>query len=127
MRKTEEANKEYHDQVWWLIPKIRFLLGGVHGNLGWIACQKNSVGDWYGVSFVLGSRSGHLSYVELDTKSPDELALIGAEEILGFPVGSEQDKERKRNYYKELIQSIDQSIEELQDKKVDFEFMLDSI
>lgn len=123
----ERTEKEYHDQVYQLIPKIRKALSHVNGNLGWIACQQNSKGDWYGVCFVMGDEAGFFSYQELDTKSEDELALIGAERIIGFPVGSDEDKERQRIYYKELIASSNERLMEISSDIVRFETLLNDL
>lgn len=94
--------KKYQQKAQDVERETRILLECGSWRFHWMADQIDKDRQSFGIAFALGTGAAHIDYDDMD-KDIKVLALDCAEQILGFAVNSEQDKQRKRKWYKEGI------------------------
>jgi hypothetical protein len=91
-----------------------------YGSVQWIAAQDKSreSREYWGTAIVLDSVFERDKYVDFfisqddfDVHTDEQLAVRFAEHIIGYPVGSPQDVERKRRYMQTWIDRYSKEIE----------------
>lgn len=82
------------------------------GSLGWIARQRDTE-DYFG--FVLGERAGFISLAEARV-ADDEVVRRVAGEMLGYPVDSLQDLERRKDETRKQIDIVRKQLSVLESR-----------
>ena len=72
------------------------LIGEDAGPLRWVSGQQDN-GEWIGYGFAVGEGFAFVSFDDL-ARDVDDLARDCAEQILGYPLGSREDLERRLEY-----------------------------
>ena len=91
-----ETVKQDMDKVHKIAYQAMHLIGDDAGPLHWVSGQQSD-GKWIGYGFVIGDGFAFVSFEDLE-RDIDDLALDCAEQILGYPVGSQADLERRLEY-----------------------------
>ena len=129
--RPKEDHEIHTDRMWRIRSKMYDLLEFGHGSVEWIAMQQKDreTREYWGQCCVLRGvfefdKSTHKDYVDFfvpkedfDTQTDDQLAQEFAEHILGYPIGSQQDIERKKRYVMERIDECNKELERVMDKR----------
>lgn len=87
--------------------------------LRWMAAQEDD-GEPIGIGFVRGDGFAFISYDDFD-KPIEDLALDCAAQILGFPIGSEQDNQRRYDFWNEVVEDAQKQLKELESRLSKFQ------
>lgn len=119
---TNNATTETHRQrMWSIYYRMQDLLEFGYGSVQWIAAQDKSreTREYWGTAIVLDGvferdkyADFFISQDDFDLHSDAELANRFAEHIIGCPVGSPQDVERKKRYIQSWIDRYNKEIQQ---------------
>ena len=124
--RTKTITEQHNDRMWIIKSKMQDLVEVGAGSVEWIAAQDKSreTREYWGVCCVLKDVFEHETYVDFfvekedfDTQTDDEIARRFAEHVIGFPVGSPQDVDRKKRYAQNRIEHCDAQIDYWQQQR----------
>lgn len=134
--RTKTITEQHNDRMWTIKSKMQDLLEVGGGSVEWIAAQEKSreTREYWGVCCVLKDVFERDTYVDFfvakedfGTQTDDEIARRFAEHIIGFPVGSPQDIERKRRYATNQIEDCEGQIAYWQQQRAKWQIWLNDV
>lgn len=134
--RDKTIEEQHNDRMWTIKNKMQDLLEVGAGSVEWIAPQEKSreTREYWGVCCVLKDVFERDTYVDFfvakedfDTQTDDEIARRFAEHIIGSPVGSPQDIERKKRFAANQIEHCEAQVDYWQQKRDKWQQWVDDL
>jgi hypothetical protein len=134
--RTKTIAEQHNDRMWTIKSKMQDLLEVGAGSVEWIAPQDKDreSREYWGVCCVMKEVFEHDTYVDFfvakeafETQTDDEIARRFAEHVIGFPVGSPQDIERKKRYVANQVDHCEAQIAHWQQKRDKWQLWLSDL